>query len=471
MSIRQHLRTIILSVIITALSAFNHAYAAGKQDRTNDRLLDEMRKYFNTTHTDSMYKAAKRYRDYNLRANNMPNFYKGWQAEIMYDINFNHFYMAMRKTVVMSQDMKKRRCTDELYNATFMIGVIYSLQGNKQLAKEYFHKALAEAGQQKPTNLIQIYKDLANVEMDDEPEEAMKDLDRAIKIIKAADMKYEYSDAIAFKTIIAFTMRDWKTVNRLYDEYMRMQKEYGNDFSTTYYRYVKICKCTADGNYREAITWADSLTNIDRYKFKTKIHEIAGDTAAAFTALKEYIHAKDSVNSASMVQDLSNAANEVETAAMQIKADEARTMKTVMRLTVFVALVVIIMLAFVIRKRNSYLKKLKQKNRDLEILRDKAEEAERMKSSILKNMSHEVRTPLNIIAGFSQIISQPDLNLSAEERADIAERVTASSDNIVKIINDLLFVASKESISYTARNETVSCNDVCRKAVETCRKT
>lgn len=469
MNIRQHCIIIILYTVTAAWCGLAHVRAAN-DDGTGGRILDDMRRHFNSTHEDSMYQAAETYREYYLKEGNMHNFYKGWQAEIMYDINFNHFYRAMRKTVEMSQDMRGRQCSDELYNATFLIGVIYSLQGNTYLAKDYFHKALQEAGEQTPVNLIQIYKDLANVEMDDDPEAAMRDLDHAIKIIRDAGLKYEYSDAIGFKVIVAFFMRDWQAVNRLYDEYMGLREEYGNEFSTTYYRYVMICRHAAVGNYREAVAWTDSLTNIDKYKFRSMVCEIAGDTPAALGAMKAYIHAKDSANSINIVQDLNSAANEIEMAAMKIKADEARTMRTAVWITTAVALAVIIMLTLVIRKRNGYMEKLRQKNRDLEILRDKAEESERMKANILKNMSHEVRTPLNIIAGFAQIISQPDFNLTPEERADIADRVTSSSDNLVKITNDLLYVASKESVNYTARTDDVSCNAVCRKAIDACRR-
>lgn len=55
------------------------------------------------------------------------------------------------------------------------------------------------------------------------------------------------------------------------------------------------------------------------------------------------------------------------------------------------------------------------KTTELELLRakEKAEESDRLKSSFLQNMSHEVRTPLNAIAGFSQLLSNQ--NLTAEK--------------------------------------------------------
>lgn len=162
---------------------------------------------------------------------------------------------------------------------------------------------------------------------------------------------------------------------------------------------------------------------------------------------------------------LYHAAYELEIALAKSKAEEARMIKELLLMTVVIALGTIAALIFIIRKRNSYTKSLKQKNKELEVLRDRVEEAERMKASILKNMSHEVRTPLNIISGFTQIMSQTDFNLSAEERADIAERIEKSSNDIVRIINDLLYISSKESNSYIMRDDIVSCNGICRETI------
>lgn len=166
--------------------------------------------------------------------------------------------------------------------------------------------------------------------------------------------------------------------------------------------------------------------------------------------------------SAEYEDSLHRAANELEMMVAATKAEEEQIIKKVLIMTVIIALATIVALIFIIRKRNSYTRLLRQKNNELEVLRDKAEEAERMKASILKNMSHEVRTPLNIISGFTQIMSQTDFNLSVEERVDIAGRIEKSSNDIVRIINDLLYISSKESNSYILRDDMVVCNKICR---------
>src|SRR3546814_10164299 len=48
---------------------------------------------------------------------------------------------------------------------------------------------------------------------------------------------------------------------------------------------------------------------------------------------------------------------------------------------------------------------IKERERQLEALRAKADESNQLKSQFLANVSHELRTPLNAIIGFSEILS------------------------------------------------------------------
>ena len=118
------------------------------------------------------------------------------------------------------------------------------------------------------------------------------------------------------------------------------------------------------------------------------------------------------------------------------------------------------------RSRRINLRKLKQKNKELEIARDKAQESERMKMNFLNNMNHEIRTPLNIISGFAQIVSSPHFVTSPEERQEISNRIQKSSNNITRIIEELLDISSKECVRYIAKDDYMSCNVLCREIID-----
>ena len=409
-------RRFIVVALLTLVSMLAVAQTQ-KTDTTSTHLLNEVRKYFNSNNEGAFYIACENYREYYLATGDLPLYYKGWMHEVLYDVNHNHFYRAMRKTTLMRNDMRKRKAETEYYNATHLQGVIFSLRGNITLAHQYFERALEEVDHSRPTNLINIYLDLANIEMDTQPQEAMKHLNCAIDIIKANNGRYEYSDAIGFKVIVAYAMRDWDTLNNAYQEYMKLQDTLGNDFSVTYYHYVKICKNIADHHYGEAIRLTNLLTNsTDQYKFQTEIYEMAGDTAKAFLAQKHYSAVKDSVNNVIMSEEMVGSANDLALAEMQKE--------------------------------------------------ECSERSERMKISFIQNMSHEVRTPLNVISGFAQVISDPDNSMSEEERAEMATRIANSSDHIVRIINEILDVSGKESIHYLDKSDSVICNELARKVLQ-----
>ena len=459
-------RRFIVVALLTLVSMLAVAQTQ-KTDTTSTHLLNEVRKYFNSNNEGAFYIACENYREYYLATGDLPLYYKGWMHEVLYDVNHNHFYRAMRKTTLMRNDMRKRKAETEYYNATHLQGVIFSLRGNITLAHQYFERALEEVDHSRPTNLINIYLDLANIEMDTQPQEAMKHLNCAIDIIKANNGRYEYSDAIGFKVIVAYAMRDWDTLNKAYQEYMKLQETLGNDFSVTYYHYVKICKNIADHHYGEAIRLTNLLTNsTDQYKFQTEIYEMAGDTAKAFLAQKHYSAVKDSVNNVIMSEEMVGSANDLALAEMQKEECSERSERMKWSMFALVPFACLLPIAACQCHKRKYTKKLQQQNHELMIARDKAQEAERMKISFIQNMSHEVRTPLNVISGFAQVISDPDNSMSEEERAEMATRIANSSDHIVRIINEILDVSGKESIHYLDKSDSVICNELARKVLQ-----
>ena len=77
----------------------------------------------------------------------------------------------------------------------------------------------------------------------------------------------------------------------------------------------------------------------------------------------------------------------------------------------------------------------KERETALAEARAEAEAAEKAKAEFLSNMSHEIRTPLNGILGFTQLLSQTDLN--AEQKL-FAQRALSAGGMLRDIVNDIL---------------------------------
>ncbi len=75
--------------------------------------------------------------------------------------------------------------------------------------------------------------------------------------------------------------------------------------------------------------------------------------------------------------------------------------------------------------------------------KEKAEEADKLKTAFLANMSHEIRTPMNTIIGFSEMLAKSDI--TKEQRTKYFELVSNSSDSLLNLIDDILDISKIES--------------------------
>ena len=95
--------------------------------------------------------------------------------------------------------------------------------------------------------------------------------------------------------------------------------------------------------------------------------------------------------------------------------------------------------------------------------KERAEEANRLKSAFLANMSHEIRTPLNAIVGFSDVLSAGDIPL--EEQRGFFEIIKANSDLLLRLIDDILDLSRLEVDRVTFTQEKCDVVQVCTQAL------
>lgn len=106
----------------------------------------------------------------------------------------------------------------------------------------------------------------------------------------------------------------------------------------------------------------------------------------------------------------------------------------------------------------------KQMEDNLVRAREKAEEADRLKSSFLANVSHEIRTPLNSIVGFSGLIAETE---DGEERRSYHDIVKTNSNLLLYLINDILDLSKIEAGNMVLRYEPVDLQAMCAELRQT----
>ena len=88
---------------------------------------------------------------------------------------------------------------------------------------------------------------------------------------------------------------------------------------------------------------------------------------------------------------------------------------------------------------------LEEREGQLVVAREKAEESDMLKSAFLANMSHEIRTPLNAIIGFANLLTCDDVPFSETERQEYSRLITANGDQLLRLISDILDLSKIES--------------------------
>lgn len=85
--------------------------------------------------------------------------------------------------------------------------------------------------------------------------------------------------------------------------------------------------------------------------------------------------------------------------------------------------------------------------RDLQRSKEKAEESDNLKTIFLYNISHNIRTPMNSIFGFAELLSLTDLG--AEKRKEFISVIKKQSKNLLQLIDDVAEIAKYESGTLT----------------------
>ncbi len=85
----------------------------------------------------------------------------------------------------------------------------------------------------------------------------------------------------------------------------------------------------------------------------------------------------------------------------------------------------------------------KQVEERLQKAKERAEQADKLKSVFLSNMSHEIRTPLNAILGFSDLLA--DKNITAEEIEEYVSIIRNSGKHLLNLVNDIIDISLLET--------------------------
>ena len=161
----------------------------------------------------------------------------------------------------------------------------------------------------------------------------------------------------------------------------------------------------------------------------------------------EYYYCLTALDDYDMILMLLIPADSVAVSTMNMMESTIRT--AVIFILAMVLLLLLAVISFIRVRRSSQMVRVEQEtNRELNQLRMVAESANAAKSTFLNNMSHDIRTPMNAIIGFTNIAMK---HSPPPEIKNCLDKISESSEHLLALINDVLDISRIESgkIKYT----------------------
>ena len=437
-----------LFLILTLLAGYITINAADdyKQSKEYLTLRDSMHHAFNSGDSARFFPALKNLQDYLLAQGDLHAYYTQRCNEIVFQMNRQRIFEAYKLARELTKELSEKKLDKEMYMAYNMLGHLNRYCGNRETAKENFRKVIGmmeEAGYYE--SMPPIYMNIVNVSLNDNPEEASEMLDKAKEIAEKYAPERVF-DIETRKTLSYFNRGD---IPQFLEGYKKYREGVAQGKSSVHGRSMDVYYQACMGNTDKAVALAREALGEDAHEAVTLIYERAGRWREAYASLKKEATANDSINNVILSNSMQGFGDELRVYDVERKATHQRAVTMAVIIVLLLLLIVAFIYITLIRQRH-----IKQLKRAYE----HAMESDRMKDAFIRNMSHEVRTPLNVIAGFAQVLADPDLSPDAEKRKEMAEIIQRNNYLITSHIDEMIELAFSESTGDIAMNDKVSIN-------------
>ena len=440
-------RSLLLALTLTV--CLQTAAGAGdyRQKPEYIALRDSMHHAFNDGDSVRFFPALKALQDYLLKQGDTHAYYTQRCNEIIFEMNRRKIFEAYMLGRVLSMELTEKKLDKEMYMAYNMLGHINNICGNKKAAKRNFYRVIELMEKYGYfESMPPIYMNLVNVEMDENPKEAFELLDKAKEI---AEM-YSPERVFDIETRRAVSYYNSGDMAKFLEGYKVYKEGVNEGKSSVHGRTMEIYYLASQGECDKAVKMAKEELGDDSDDIITTIYEKAGRWEEAYKSLRQAYTANDSVNNVALANSMMGIRDQLAINDLENKSTRNR----------FIALSIVILLLGLLVAALLYIMFSRRRHmRQLSKAYQKALEADKIKTSFIQNVSHEVRTPLNIISGFSQVIANPELTESDEERQHMAEMMQQSASQITDLIDEIIGLSFIETSTMAVRDDIIKVNE------------
>ena len=419
-------------------------------DKAYQTLYDAMHRTFNAGDTTKFFPAIKALQQYLLDKKDLHGYYTQRCNEIVFQMNQKKIYEAYKLARELSKELHDKNIEREMYMAFNMLGHIKRYCGNNQEAKENWFEVLRLQEQygyydSMPT----IYMNIVNVALDDSPEEA----DSLLELAKNLSLKHCPERVFDIETRHTLSYFYRGEMDKFREGYEAYKKGVAEGKTSVHGRELEIYHESLLGNTDKAVEMARRDLADEGLDAIPLIYEKAGRWEEAYKALKKETEASDSIENVVLANSMMGIGDEMR--VYEAEREVTRTWFLLMAAVILFLTLLAAALFYIMQSRRRHLTQLKKAYAQ-------ALESDKMKTAFIQNISHEVRTPLNIISGFSQVIADPELDAGIEERREIAQMTQKNARLITSLIDEMLLVSLNESKEKAVKENPVEINDLIR---------
>jgi signal transduction histidine kinase len=314
-----------------------------------------------------------------------------------------------------------------------------------------------------------IYLALAHVHLNNDLAQTLHWLDVTEKELMRHKDSWNFyrclADVYAIKAIVRFKQKDYAAFRQCIDKMEEAEKLNRMPSGDLFTPYARIYKTLLDKGQEAALAEAEALPNLkEQYLLKCDIYRYIGDNEKAFMTQRELMHKRDSITGVMIAENIERSEDEME--LMRKSQKMAKVMNYILFGIAVLALFTIVLMARNILIRRKFNKRLMAKNQELKAAYKRAAAADEMKSEFIRNVSHEVRTPLNIINGFSQVLAEMGPDMGDKERSVVAKNISHSAYQITSLVNKMLAIANDSTKDLMAQATETDGIAICCKAIE-----
>lgn len=484
-------------ILATADTLFH--LAAEKNDRRMQAaaLSYKVNHYFYTGPKDSLLYWIGRGKEFCRANKEFTHYYFMWNRLVSWHIKRREFNLALNEIRQLQAQATADDFKPAIGNSYERLGEIFYAKNNISAAIEQYEKAIDfyRSNQVENYNAIILYSNTAAAYA------SARLFDKALATLDAAEEKVVLPSQhwqLKIRRLSTYIlMGEASRAAPLLDECLEAEKAGALPSSTRTLLHENLGLYYLQTNrpdkaleiFEQQLAIIDSTgDNPETYTpFLTKIlsaTRMLGDTAAYYRTDSLYHYAIQYLNN----QECNTAVGEFaallnveklnrENAEMELAAQQQKLRNNIFTIAILAVVLVISILFGLIQSRTSRRLRLSQqavmrKNEELKrseesllAAKNEAEKASGMKTVFIRNVTHEIHTPLNAIVGFAPLVADKIAPHDAEARAYM-EIVQDNSRYLQKLVEDVLTLSDMESLAGSPSTGEVDVDEVCRRSLE-----